>query len=130
MFFLAAVMVVVMPMRIIFQHKCARYINSQAQAGYSYRRVELNRQGMNDPVDGFTGHDQTDATQDNCAGKRVEHSKFPRSKTETEIGRVLSGEKVGEDRYQKRSGMGSHVQAVREKSHRVKFQTEDDFGEH
>lgn len=109
--------VVVMVMVFVFQNPCARDIDGQSQTRDDNSLIKLNRKRMNESPNGFTGHHQTDATQNNRAGKCAQHAELSRSETKVIIRRVSSGKEIGQDGYQEGSDMSSHVQAIGKQSH-------------
>ena len=111
------VMAVMMTMMLIFQNQRAYDIDGQSQTRDKNCLIELNWKRVNKSSDGFTGHHQTDTAQNNGAGECTQHTKFTCAKTETGVRCVSSGEEIGENGYQERRDMGSHVQTVGKQSH-------------
>src|SRR5438552_12339242 len=90
-------------MVLIFEKQGADDIYRQSEAGHNDGFIEMDRKRVQQPVNGFTGHEQGDAAENDRAGKGPQNGDFAGPETVTHIAGMPAGNRVSADRDEKSS---------------------------
>src|SRR4051812_37886703 len=108
--------VMVMSVRI-FEKKRADQIDQKTNSGNPNRLIEPNGHRYEEPVNGFSCHQDCDDGEHNRARKAAEHTHLSSSKTVAWIVPVTTTEIVGECRDREGGNVCAHVPAIRQQGH-------------
>lgn len=105
-------------------------IHDESQHRHDRGLVERDRARVQQPLDRFKGYPDRDDAKDQRRGEAGEIADLARPEAVAPVARMAPGKGVGRRRHGQRSGMGRHVETVREQRHRVVDRTGDDLADH
>ncbi len=123
-------MIVMMVVMVAAQKHGAQQIDQKAQNGNGRCFEECDGTRIDEAKDRLGGNAERHDAQDKRRGEAGEIADLAGAKAEPPLAGVASSQKVGDGCDRQRAGVGGHVEAIGQQSHRVEQQAGQDLADH